>query len=67
MTNEALEQLIELCRAGKCAIELKACQTGIVATVSSNRGDRSISTSKYIDSNQTNKADTLKLAVETVQ
>jgi hypothetical protein len=51
MTTKTLNELIEMCRIGNCAITLEACTTGIVARVRANRQDVSLEKSVWLDAN----------------
>lgn len=67
MKNESLRELVELCRAGSCAVTLEACQTGIVAQVTANRADTTRSTSQWLDRNDADMAGKLEAAIRRVQ
>lgn len=67
MKIESLKELIDLCRAGQCAVKLEACQTGIVAHVTANRGHVSLQTSIFLDPNDKEIAEKLQTAIGRVQ
>ncbi len=67
MNTETIKALIALCRAGQCAIALEACQTGVVARVSSVRGHVALQTSEYLDANDPSAGEKLEKAVKRVQ
>jgi len=67
MKQESLDELIELCRAKQCSIDLDAAQTGIVAKVVAHRGRVNLETTVYLDRNDKEAAVKLKNAVESVQ
>lgn len=67
MKTESLKELIDLCRAGQCAVKLEACQTGIVANIVANRGHVSLQTSIYLDPNDKEIAEKLQSAIQRVQ
>lgn len=67
MKIESLKELIELCRAGQCAVKLEAYQTGIIAHITANRGYVSLQTSIYLDPNDKEIAEKLQTAIQRVQ
>lgn len=67
MKQESLDELIELCRAGQCSINLDAAQTGIVAKVVAHRGRVNLETTVYLDRNDKEAADKLENAIHLVQ
>jgi hypothetical protein len=67
MKTESIKELVELCRAGKCAVKLEACQTGVVAHVVANRGEVSKQTSVWLDNNDKEMAEKLEAAIRRVQ
>lgn len=67
MTTESIKQLIDLCRAGQCAVTLAGCQTGVVAEVTATRGEVFKQTSVYLDSNDKENGPKLAAAVQRVQ
>jgi hypothetical protein len=67
MKTESLKELVELCRAGQCAVKLEACQTGVVAQVMTNRGEVSKQTSVWLDNNDPRMAEKLEAAIQRVQ
>ena len=67
MKIESLKELIELCRAGQCAVTLEACQSGIVAKVVANRGEVSKQTSVWLDNNDKEMVEKLEAAIRRVQ
>jgi len=67
MKTESIKELIDFCRAWQCAVKLEACQTGVVANVTSNRGKLFLQTSVYLDSNDKDMRDKLESAARLVQ
>lgn len=67
MKTESIKELIALCQAGCCAIKLEGCASGVVATVSSNRGKLALQTTEYLDVNDASTAEKLEAAVKRVQ
>jgi hypothetical protein len=67
MKTESIKELIALCRAGSCSIKLDGCATGIVATVTSNRGKLTLQTTEYLDVHDKEIAKKLEDAVKRVQ
>ena len=67
MKTESLKELIDLCRAGQCSVSMEACQTGIVANITANRGHVSLQTSVYLDANDKEIAEKLQTAIHRVQ
>lgn len=67
MNTETIKALIALCRAGQCSITLEACQTGVVAKVSSLRGHVTLQTSTYLDANDAASGENLENAIKRVQ
>lgn len=67
MKTESIKELIALCRAGSCSIKLEGCTSGVVATVSSNRGKLALQTIEYLDVNDAGAAEKLEAAVKRVQ
>jgi len=67
MKKESIKELIDLCRAGKCAVALEACQTGVVAKVTASRGNVFKQTSVYLDPNDADMAARLDAAIQDVQ
>jgi hypothetical protein len=67
MKTETIKSLIELCRAGQCAITIEACTTGAVAKVSASRGHVLLQTSEYLDQNDPAVGEKLENAVKRVQ
>jgi len=67
MKAESLKELIELCRSAQCQIELYAEPTGIVATVTADRGGVHKSTCGHLDTNDPEMAERLERLVQLVQ
>lgn len=67
MKTESIKELIDLCRAGQCAVKLEGCQTGVVAVIIANRGVVTKQTSVFLDPNDKEMADKLESAVHSVQ
>ena len=67
MTIKSIQELITLCRAGSCAIELHVCQSGAGVTVRSHRKGVFMQTSEYLDANDAEAVEKLEAAVKRVQ
>ncbi len=66
MNNEALFELIQLCKKNTCSINLQGCTTGIVVSITANRGHVALSTSCYIDQNEKDPLQVLTNAIERI-
>lgn len=67
MKTESIQELVDLCRAGQCAISLEGCTTGVVAKIQATRAKVSRITSVFLDANDLKMGGKLQQAVESVQ